>query len=172
MQRESAEILSSRIPLSDWIPVSGQSMSPLLQPGDEIQVHWLEKGTARLSPGQIVLLRSREDSKRNKYSPKESWIVHRVIHTDQDCYLIKGDAAFMADQVGEDEIWGSITAVRLSPSMLSLEQSSRKTRVYRPNWLDRCIAPLSGIALGGSRLYARAACKAVRALAWLRRWTL
>lgn len=132
----------------DWIPVQGASMSPFLQPGDEVGVRWLEPA-AELRPGDIVIARE----------PDSGWLVHRVIGR----WRLKGDSSFAFDSLTRSQIWGKVIEVRSRGGARPLCADETDSR------LDRLIAYFSALSLPPGRLRSRVARRIARALGAIRR---
>ena len=103
------------------IKVTGKSMCPLINDGDQVDVHWFTPETIEeidLKKGEIVLIQSLD----------ESWILHRVISSqkDQGFFAIKGDASLAEDHINSSRIWGKVTAIQ--------------GKVFKLHWSDSVIA--------------------------------
>lgn len=94
-----------------WIPVAGESMLPLLQPGDQVLV---SHNYADVRPGDIVVI----------------WqagrlLIHRIIRIRDDgthrTFFTKGDNALQFDSpVGAEEIIGKAIALKRRGRQISL----------------------------------------------------
>lgn len=133
-------------------------MSPVLQPGDSIQIEWNKTGQPTVfAEGDLILARSDAQG--------TGWIVHRVVScvSDQDLlrYQIKGDASFVWDDFTPEQIWGKVVAIRSA--------CGEREFPHQPDRLDRLICFFSRLTVPSETLRARIARKCVRALGWLKR---
>jgi hypothetical protein len=133
----------------NWLTVEGESMRPMLAPGDRVAVEWDPDGQP--AAGELVVARSADN---------RSFFVHRVIRAGR-ALETKGDSAFCAETVGEGELWARVVGVRIGES--GVERSVEVTV------LDRLIAAISARSAGTAGLRARIGRKVTYLLSWLRR---
>ncbi len=123
-----------------WIPVSGESMLPLLQPGDQVLV---AHGYTGVQPGDIIVI----------------WqagrlLIHRIIRISGNgkhrTFFTKGDNALLFDSpVRAEEIIGQAIAIKRQGQQISL-----RTNTWRVlGWLIATTARSNANVLNtGSRL--------------------
>jgi signal peptidase I len=95
-----------------WVEAASRSMSPLIQPGDQLRLSALDPAGVR--PGTIVA-----------YRRGDTLVVHRLIAVTPAGFVTKGDALTDTDvPVAAAEIVGRVAAIR-SPDgrLLDLERA-------------------------------------------------
>ena len=130
-------------------------MRPLILPGDQVQVEWLntELGSKNIRVGDLVLGR---DS-------GSDWILHRVIARKDDFqFQIKGDAAFNLDVMDSKQVWGRVKKIKKNHIEMKINS----------NVIDYFIAALSKASVGKKRFFAALIRRTVFLLGFLRRLSL
>jgi hypothetical protein len=107
-------------------------MRPLLRSGEWVGVDWCARGKLpAVRSGDLVLGRHAD----------QVWLVHRLVaQWPEGGFMLKGDASTVSEQLGSEEIWGRVVAIR------KLGEGGRARRL-ETNWLDRLIARVSRVKL-------------------------
>lgn len=100
-----------------WIPITGNSMLPLMRTGDQVLV---AHDCSHIRTGDVIV-----------FWQSNQLIIHRVIRirqtSDTICFLTKGDNGLSLDPpVREDQVIGKVLAVRQDNREISLD-----TRMWR-----------------------------------------
>lgn len=138
MNLDFALLLWEQSGAEHWIPVTGTSMRPLIQPGDLVLV---KHGALGIRPGDVIVYR-REDR----------MTVHRVVglgDNPPEMVITRGDTAGQVDPpVDAAAIVGRVVAIKRGDRLCRLDAPGRRmlNRMIGPN-VGRCWRGLKRLKL-------------------------
>ena len=131
-----------------WLPVLTDSMVPLIQPGDQVQVLRITAEEVRF--GDIVVFRRSDDL-----------IVHRVFkkwHTPNGVYFSeKGDAGYAYSLIIADDVVGRVIRLKKGTKTLDLIlPPSRMANLFVSTWFHLSTVCVSRLESSKYRIITRA----------------
>ena len=107
------------------LEVSGDSMRPLLRPGDVVVVQPADPSA--LQAGEVVVAQQSGE-----------WITHRLVTVDQRGFLTHGDNTRFADEaVSADQLVGRVIAIERADEIIDLQQPRWRVIDRRINRVQR-----------------------------------